>query len=141
MKYRLFLHISLVVFSFIVISPGYSSVVENWVEKGDTLYDQGKYTEAIDAYNKAIEITANNTTAWVGKGMALDALGKYDAAVAAYNEILNYQPNDINIQGLRDKAALLAGSGQATQKYSDPNIGMCGNAYYDNRYQYCTVIY
>jgi Flp pilus assembly protein TadD len=38
-------------------------------------YSQGKYDEAIQAYNKAIEIDPQDAYAWNNKGVALKSLG------------------------------------------------------------------
>jgi len=48
----------------------------NWNDKGVDLYDQGKYEEAIKAYNEAIKLDHNLVEAWYNKGIALDDLGK-----------------------------------------------------------------
>ena len=39
-----------------------------WVSKGDALNRNGNYSEAITAYNKALEIDPNYVNAWDGKG-------------------------------------------------------------------------
>ncbi|HIQ32780.1 MAG TPA: tetratricopeptide repeat protein, partial [Methanothermococcus okinawensis] len=51
--------------------------LEEWLEKGDIFYDQGRYGNAIKCYNKALELDPENVDAWVGKGYALNMLGRY----------------------------------------------------------------
>ena len=46
---------------------------EDWFNKGDTLTSQGKYDEAIQAYDQAIQLKPNYDTAWYNKGVALKA--------------------------------------------------------------------
>jgi Flp pilus assembly protein TadD len=55
-----------------------------WFIKGNALlYKQGKYDEAIKAYNKAIEINPKYAKAWNNKGIALNKLGRTAEANAA----------------------------------------------------------
>jgi tetratricopeptide (TPR) repeat protein len=51
---------------------------EDWVNKGDLFLTLGKYNEAIDAYNKAIELNQSNTVAWKQKSNALTIQSKND---------------------------------------------------------------
>ena len=48
----------------------------DWNEKGNNLLEEGKYTEAIQAFNTSIELDPQNGDAWVGKGIALTETGK-----------------------------------------------------------------
>ena len=57
-------------------------------DKGLALYNQGRYDEAIKAYNEAIRLDPEDAEAWFGKGSALDSLGKYDEAIKAYDEAI-----------------------------------------------------
>lgn len=46
-----------------------------WIGKGDALRAQGKNAEAMQAYDKAIELNPMYNNAWHGKGEAQRALG------------------------------------------------------------------
>ncbi|MBA3978645.1 MAG: tetratricopeptide repeat protein [Nitrosopumilus sp.] len=48
----------------------------------DSLNLLGDYTEAISAYDKALEIDSDYVNAWDGKGWALNELGNYTQAVS-----------------------------------------------------------
>src|SRR5208283_5560541 len=63
-----------------------------WVQEGSVLTNSGKYTEAIKAYDKAIEINPQDADAWNGKGVILDELGKYDEAIKAYDKAIEIDP-------------------------------------------------
>jgi tetratricopeptide (TPR) repeat protein len=63
-----------------------------WTDKGNNLYDQGKIQEALDAYNKAIEIDPTFALAWFSKGTLLGKQGKYDEAVACFDKAVLYDP-------------------------------------------------
>ncbi len=60
--------------------------------KGVVLYDQGKYDEAVKAFDKAIEINPQYEAAWIGKGMTLGSQGKYDEAVKAFDKAIEINP-------------------------------------------------
>ena len=64
----------------------------DWFNKGDALTSQGKYDEAIQAYDQAIQLKPNYDNAWYNKGVALKALGRTnesDAAFAKAKEMSN----------------------------------------------------
>jgi Flp pilus assembly protein TadD len=46
----------------------------------------GRYDEAIQALDIAIEMKPNNPNAWTGKGIALRQLGRYDEASMCYDK-------------------------------------------------------
>lgn len=56
----------------------------NWNDKGVDLYDQGKYEEAIKAYDAAIKLNPNYADAWSNKGITLGELGKTKEASTAF---------------------------------------------------------
>ena len=50
-------------------TQGKNEAVE-WYDKGNAFYKQGKYTEAIECYDKAIAIDPNYADAWGDNGTA-----------------------------------------------------------------------
>jgi tetratricopeptide (TPR) repeat protein len=60
----------------------------NWFDKGLALGELGKYHEAIECFNKAIEINPHYEYAWNNKGVALDKLGKYHEATECFNKAI-----------------------------------------------------
>jgi tetratricopeptide (TPR) repeat protein len=52
--------------------------------KGNTLNSQGKYDEAILAYDKVIQLIPDYASAWYNKGIALKALGRTSESDAAF---------------------------------------------------------
>jgi tetratricopeptide (TPR) repeat protein len=54
-----------------------------WGGKGSALSAQGKYDEAIQAYDEAISLNSSNPVNWYNKGNAFGALGKTIEANAA----------------------------------------------------------
>ena len=65
---------------------------EEWLNKGVELYSQGKYDQAIEAYDQAISINPQYAEAWNNKGLALRALGEYDEAIKAYDQAISINP-------------------------------------------------
>ena len=59
-------------------------LTEAWSNKGNALFIQGKYDEAIKASDEAIRLDPNLATPWYNKGNALFIQGKYDEAIKAF---------------------------------------------------------
>ena len=63
------------------------------ISKGWTLYRQGKYDDAIKAYDEAIRLDPNLASAWNEKGKVLFMQRLYDSAIQAYDEAISLDPN------------------------------------------------
>ena len=72
--------ICLFVAVIITCAPVVAQSSAEFTLKGDELVDQGKYQEAISAYDQAIALEPRNARAWCGKGVALNQLGNYTEA-------------------------------------------------------------
>jgi tetratricopeptide (TPR) repeat protein len=57
---------------------------ELWNNQGHILFGQGRYEEAMHAYDKALEINPNNAYAWMGRGKVLESLGHTEDANLAF---------------------------------------------------------
>lgn len=68
-----------------------------WLKKGNALFDQAKYDEAIASYNKVIEINPKNKWGWINKGDALTQLTKYDEAIKIYNKAIELFPQSADV--------------------------------------------
>lgn len=83
-----------IIFIFLILSlsenvwPEYA-----WENKGFSLYKEGKYDEALKAFNKSIELNPNYAYVWYEKADTFIKQGKYDAAVTALNEAISINPN------------------------------------------------
>ena len=69
---------------------------ENFVNEGDDFYAEGRYQEALVAYDKALEIDSDSHDAWNNRGWALDQLGKYSEALDSHDKALNIDPGSYN---------------------------------------------
>jgi tetratricopeptide (TPR) repeat protein len=63
-----------------------------WTNKGNALLAQGKYDEAIQAYDKAIELNQEAPDLWISKGHTFYRQGKYDKALDAYDRAIELIP-------------------------------------------------
>ncbi|HEY9761787.1 MAG TPA: tetratricopeptide repeat protein [Trichocoleus sp.] len=65
-----------------------------WIERGDELFNQNRYQEAIAAYEKVLQLQPSQDQIWFKQGLALEALGNCEAAVMAYDRVLQLRPQD-----------------------------------------------
>jgi Tfp pilus assembly protein PilF len=91
--------------------------------KGDKLLKQGKYQEAIEAYNDALEAKhyddpGYDMMIWYNKGMAFGNLRQYPEALECYNKSLRADPKFV--PALYGKSVELA----AIKRY-DESIRYC----------------
>lgn len=61
--------------------------------KGYSFYKFKKYKEALEYYNKAIELNPNKAKFYNNKGVALSALGRKSEALDCYNKAIELNPN------------------------------------------------
>lgn len=90
---KLFVLLALVILCSQVFGQNNES---KWLEQGNQLFSQGKYEEAIQFYDKLIEVDPQASSAWIGKGKSLDALGKYDEAIKCFEITHNNRNEGIN---------------------------------------------
>lgn len=59
---------SLLILTALVVSATGQQIADEWNDKGIALGYQGKYDDAIAAFDKAIEIDPKHANAWIIKG-------------------------------------------------------------------------
>jgi tetratricopeptide (TPR) repeat protein len=74
------------------------------------LSDLGENEEAIDYYDKVLNVNPNHTTSLNNKGIALNDLGKHGEAITYYDRILAIDQNDTS--ALNDKGLALYNLGK-----------------------------
>lgn len=92
--------ISLVVFLSVFLSCAYfvepasaqssNAEVQNLLSKGDAFIDSSQYLEAIDAYNKVLELEPENGDAYAGLGTTDYFLNKYQDALEKFDKAEEY---------------------------------------------------
>lgn len=93
------------------------------VIKGIELYKQGKYDEAIQAFDEAIGLDPNYAKAWSHKGYALSKQGKYDEAIECLDEAIRLDPNDTYPWGVKGLVLEMQGNHDEAIKCFDEAIG------------------
>jgi len=63
------------------------------MDKGYSLTELGRLDEALDAYDRAIDMQPNYAWAWARKGRTLRLLNRYDEAITCYDKALAIQPH------------------------------------------------
>jgi tetratricopeptide (TPR) repeat protein len=77
----------------------------SWNNDGVKLSKLGKFEEAIECYDKAIEINPNFFLAWGNKGLALSNLKRYEETIECFDKIIDIEPRDF--QGYENKGKAL----------------------------------
>ena len=82
--------------------------------KGNEHYYKTEYNEAIECYDKALELDASNHEAWFDKGCALGEQKKHNEAIECYDKALRIKPyyayalynkgNVLNAWGMHNEA-------------------------------------
>jgi tetratricopeptide (TPR) repeat protein len=67
---------------------------ETYIRYGDEMMFRGEFDQAIQHYDKAIEVQSDSARAWHSKANALEALGKYEEAIACYDAALKCDEGD-----------------------------------------------
>jgi tetratricopeptide (TPR) repeat protein len=77
------------------VNEGQLGTAKYWSDRGGDLVGQDKYDEAVQAYDKAIDINPQYAEAWAGKGAALYDQHKYDEAIQAFDKAIDIDPQYI----------------------------------------------
>ncbi len=66
--------------------------INPWIRLGNIFDRDDQHKEAVQAYQRAIEIDPQNAQNWADLGDALFKMGSYDEAAAAYNKAVELDP-------------------------------------------------
>ncbi len=61
---------------------------DDWLKEGFSLAANGSYEQALEAYDKSIQIDPNNELAWINKANVFLILNKTNDAIASYQKAL-----------------------------------------------------
>ncbi len=81
-----------------------STQAETLYKTGIDLYDQQKYDEALQFFDKALAINPSYVNALNNKGLALDHLQRYDEALQSFDKALSLDPS--NTKALEGKDSI-----------------------------------
>jgi len=66
----------------------------DWLRKGTALFNFGRYAEAMECYDKAVEMDSGSSDAWYCKGITLNRLSKHEEAVVSFDRAVKINPRD-----------------------------------------------
>jgi tetratricopeptide (TPR) repeat protein len=67
-------------------------------EKGNALYEEMQFAEAVEEYEKALELEPDNVDVMSNLGVTYYRLGKLDEAIEVYNRAITAAPEDADIR-------------------------------------------
>ena len=73
------------------------TAAEELSNTGAALVMQGKYDEALEALDNAIQLDPQDADAWFNKGRALGIHGKYDEAIQAFDRAIEINPQLVQV--------------------------------------------
>ena len=86
----------IVFLSIFYLENSYGQNMNNY-ERGNELFNEGKYVDAIGYYDQELSINPNNVDALYNKGLALAHLKRYNGAITYYDKALEIDPNNAKI--------------------------------------------
>jgi tetratricopeptide (TPR) repeat protein len=81
------------------------SQIKEWSSIGISLMQEGNFVQALEYFDKILELDPTDAIALGNKGAALTQLGKHDEALLLYDKALQINPSNTSI--LNNKAATL----------------------------------
>ncbi len=85
----------------------------DWANRGNQLYRLERFSEALTAFERGIQIKPDFYQAWYGRSQVLYTLGQYKEALTSYDRTLQIKP-DLHL-AWRDKGIVLALAGNPTE--------------------------
>ena len=80
-----------------------------WLEKGRILDADRNYEEAMDSYDKALEVKPSYYEAWLSRGGMLYKLERKEEAIASYDKAIKFKPDSANTWVARGMALFALG--------------------------------
>ena len=66
----------------------------DWLEKGRCLHNLDRYDEALECYDRAIDLDANYHPAWALRGNVLNNLERYEEALVSFDKAIELEHNN-----------------------------------------------
>jgi tetratricopeptide (TPR) repeat protein len=67
---------------------------DDYSTRGNAYYNAGDYEQALEAYNRALELRPDHPSTLGIRGVTLRRLGRYEEALKDYNRVLEVRPDD-----------------------------------------------
>jgi hypothetical protein len=104
------------------MQPNYA---EAYYNRGNTLFDVGRFEGAVADYDKAIEAAPQYADAITKRGVTLHALSRFEDAIAAFDRVLKMRPDDA--ETLSNRSISLWSSGDFTQALKSADLALAIN--------------
>lgn len=107
---------------------GSSWNADEWLEQGNRYAKEGLYSNAVDAYNRSLQLNDRNAKGFTYRGVALQHLGDNEAAMRDFEMALSINPNES--AAWQGKAATYIDTGEYRQavKSADQAIELSHSA-------------
>ncbi|WP_180274613.1 serine protease [Tychonema bourrellyi] len=79
--------------SLTIAKPSNQAKEEDWISYGNQLWRFRKYSDAIDAFDKALAINPKSSLAWYARGLAVLAQDNYVDAVRCFSKAVEIKPD------------------------------------------------
>jgi tetratricopeptide (TPR) repeat protein len=73
---------------------GIRGKAQDWLEKGRCLHNLERYDEALECYDRAIDLNANYHPAWALQGNVLNNLERYEEALVSFDKAIELEHNN-----------------------------------------------
>jgi PGF-CTERM protein len=95
MKKIIGIFILCIMFLLLVTLVVTAKTADEWNNEGAGLLIEGKYEEALKAFDRTLEIDQQNTMAWNNKGFTLYLLERHEEAIGCCDKALEIDPQDV----------------------------------------------
>ena len=76
----------------------FAQTAEEWFLQGNALSRQGRFEEAVEFYQRSIELNADIPVAHYNMGIALKNLHRYEEAALAFEKVVQLEPGNLDAQ-------------------------------------------
>ena len=77
------------------VAPAEELTLEQMAEKGDELFGNEQYTDALEMFEKIVEQSPNDQDALHNKAAVLYKMERFDEAVATFDKLIELEPSDV----------------------------------------------
>lgn len=103
-------YVALIFFLILSIAAQCQENAEDWINRGNTLYSQNNYDEAIQAFDEAIKLNPNSAIAWSNKANVLISLNRSDESLQASQKAIELDPNLVTAWNNKGRALSILGN-------------------------------
>lgn len=76
------------------LNPRLTLTAMDYVKQADALYFEGRLDDAVESYERALQIQPDLIPAWLGRAKILRRLKRYDEAISANQKVLQLHPDN-----------------------------------------------